>query len=74
LKDKAAEKKLFEFLQEDLEKHNERLSGLYETHLDKVEDYQAFMKWKEEVTNYTRVTAKFLEKFVEGVMRGLCSD
>lgn len=58
LKDKAAEKTLFEFLQEDLEKHTNHLSELYEKPLDQIADYHEFMKWKEEVTNYTRVTAK----------------
>lgn len=29
------------------------------------------MKWKEEVTNYTRVTAKFLDNFIEGTSEGL---
>jgi len=32
------------------------------------------MKWKEQVTNYTRVTAGFLDRFVEGVMGGLTSQ
>jgi len=68
---KETEKNLFEYLQEDLEKHTNKLSELYETHLDKIEDYHQFMKWKEDVTNYTRVTAKFLDKFVEGVADGL---
>jgi ariadne-1 len=74
-KSKTAEKNLFEYLQEDLEKHTNHLSELYEMPLEKLEgNYQKFMQWKEDVTNYTRVTAKFLEKFVEGVMGGLTQN
>jgi len=68
---KSQERNLFEYLQEDLEKHTNHLSTLYETPTDKIEDYQAFMKWKEQVTNYTRITRKFLDNFVEGVSKGL---
>jgi ariadne-1 len=70
-KSKVAEKNLFEYLQEDLEKHTNHLSTIYEINLDTIETYQQFMKWKEEVTNYTRVTKKFLENFIEGTMEGL---
>jgi len=70
-KTKNAERNLFEYLQEDLEKHTNHLSELYETPADKIDDYHKFMKWKEEVTNYTRVTKKFLDNFVEGVSGGL---
>eukprot|EP01121_Diplochlamys_sp_Union-15-3_P018346 TRINITY_DN6656_c0_g2_i1.p1 TRINITY_DN6656_c0_g2~~TRINITY_DN6656_c0_g2_i1.p1 ORF type:complete len:503 (+),score=81.00 TRINITY_DN6656_c0_g2_i1:99-1607(+) len=72
-KKKTAEKSLFEYLQEDLEKHTNTLSTWYEKALDTIADYQAFMSWKETVTNLTRVTAKFLDKFVEGVSEGLTS-
>jgi ariadne-1 len=67
----SQERQLFEYLQEDLEKHTDKLSHLYEQPLEKINDYHEFMKYKEEVTNYTRVTAGFLKKFVEGVMGGL---
>jgi len=70
-KTKQVEKNLFEYLQEDLEKHTNRLSELYEQDLNTLKDYQAFMKWKEEVTNYTRVTKKFLDNFIEGTSEGL---
>jgi len=70
-KTKNAERNLFEYLQEDLEKHTNHLSELYETPAEKIDDYHKFMKWKEEVTNYTRVTKKFLDNFVEGVSGGL---
>jgi ariadne-1 len=70
-KTKNAERNLFEYLQEDLEKHTNHLSELYETPVDKIDTYQKFIKWKEEVTNYTRVTKKFLDNFVEGVSNGL---
>lgn len=65
------ELQLFQYLQEDLEKHTDKLSQLYETTLAKVGDYHDFIKWKEQVTNYTRVTAGFLRKFMEGVLNGL---
>jgi ariadne-1 len=68
---KSQEKNLFEYLQEDLEKHTNFLSTLYETPIDKMNEYQEFMKWKEQVSNYTRITKKFLENFVEGVSGGL---
>jgi len=70
-KKNTKELNLFQYLQEDLEKHTDKLSQLYELPLAKIPDYHEFMKWKESVTNYTRVTAGFLKKFVEGVMSGL---
>lgn len=70
-KSKQAEKNLFEYLQEDLEKHTNHLSELYEQNIETIADYHAFMKWKEEVTNYTRVTKKFLDNFLEGTAEGL---
>lgn len=70
-KSKQAERNLFEYLQEDLEKHTNHLSELYEQNLDLIVDYHAFMKWKEDVTNYTRVTKKFLDNFIEGTAEGL---
>jgi len=70
-KTNAAEKNLFEHLQTDLEANNERLSKLYERELDSIADKEEFIEWKEDVTNFTRVTAQFLDKFVSGVMRGL---
>lgn len=54
----TAEKNLFEFLQENLEKNTNYLSELYERPVERIEDYHAFMKWKEEVANYTRVSNK----------------
>jgi len=71
---KKAEKNLFEYLQEDLEKHTNYLSELYERAMEKITDYQAFIKWKEEVANYTRVSNKFLINFVEGVTGGLVNQ
>jgi len=70
-KTKPAEKNLFEYLQEDLEKHTNHLSELYELNLDSIKDYHHFMKWKEDVTNYTRITKKFLDNFLEGTAEGL---
>lgn len=74
LRNKPAEKVLFEYLQEDLEHHTDKLSGQYERKMGKRNTYQEFMEWKAIVTNYTRVTSNFLEKFVQGVMNGLISD
>jgi len=68
-----AERNLFVFLQEDLEKHTNHLTDIYETSLEKIPDYQKFMAWKEDVSNYIRVNKKFLDKFVEGVSAGLTS-
>jgi len=68
-KSKKAEKSLYEYLQEDLEKHTNHLSELYET--TTVNEYSQFTKWKEQVANYSRVTQGFLKKFVDGVLSGL---
>jgi len=70
-KSKHAEKNLFEYLQEDLEKYTNHLSELYEQNCEGTSDYHQFMRWKEEVTNYTRVNKKFLENFLEGTSEGL---
>eukprot|EP01102_Stenamoeba_stenopodia_P020117 TRINITY_DN7744_c0_g1_i1.p1 TRINITY_DN7744_c0_g1~~TRINITY_DN7744_c0_g1_i1.p1 ORF type:complete len:506 (-),score=82.98 TRINITY_DN7744_c0_g1_i1:98-1615(-) len=72
-KKKTAEKNLFEDLQENLEKHTNFLSELYEMKLKKLTSYQLFYEWKEKVTNYTRVTHQFAQNFVDGVSRGLTS-
>jgi len=70
-KKNTTERNLFEFLQENLEKNTNHLSELYEKPIEKITDYHQFIKWKEEVTNYTRVTKKFLDNFVQGVASGL---
>ena len=70
----GAEKNLFEYLQEDLEKHTNYLSELYERPVEKITGYEAFIKWKEEVANYTRVCNKFLINFVSGVAGGLTNQ
>ena len=57
-KARIAEKNLYEYLQEDLEKHTNYLSELYERPMDKIPDYQAFIEWKKDVANYTRVCSK----------------
>lgn len=69
LTEEGPERNLFLYLQEDLEKHTNALSTLYER--CDLRDYSAFYAWKEQVANYTNVTKKFLEKFVEGVSKGL---
>jgi ariadne-1 len=71
LTQEGAERNLFLYLQEDLEKHTNALSTLYER--ANLPDYTAFIKWQEQVINYTNVTRKFLDKFVEGVIHGLTS-
>jgi len=73
-KKKVAEKNLFEDLQENLEKHTNFLSELYEMKLKKLTGYQEFYEWKEKVTNYTRVTHTFAENFLEGVAGGLTNS
>eukprot|EP01087_Luapelamoeba_hula_P020848 TRINITY_DN717_c0_g1_i1.p1 TRINITY_DN717_c0_g1~~TRINITY_DN717_c0_g1_i1.p1 ORF type:complete len:534 (-),score=92.35 TRINITY_DN717_c0_g1_i1:159-1760(-) len=72
-KTRIPEKNLFEYLQEDLEKHTNYLSELFERPTEKLPDYQSFIEWKEAVTNYTRVCDKFLHNFTEGVAGGLIS-
>jgi ariadne-1 len=68
---RVAERNLFEYLQENLEKHTNDLSELYERPAADIPDYIAFNQWKENVTNYARVTEKFLKNFVDGVAKGL---
>jgi ariadne-1 len=68
LKKGDASKNLFEYLQEDLEKYTNALSDMCDKTIDDIEGYDSFMKWKEEVANYTRVTAKFLDGFVQGAV------
>lgn len=70
-KEVEAEKNLYEYLQEDVEKHTNYLSELYERPIARVDTYHAFIAWKEEVANYTRVCNKFVDKFVQGVSDGL---
>lgn len=74
LRNKSSEKELFEYLQQDLEYHTDKLSGLYEQTINENNTYHEFMEWKESVTNYTRVTSGFLDKFVQGVMSGLTTS
>jgi len=64
---RSEEKKLFEYLQQNLEQHTDKLSGLYELSLDSY-DLQEFTKWREDVVNKTRVSKKFLDNFIEGVI------
>jgi ariadne-1 len=59
------EKNLFEYLQENLEKNAEHLTGLSEAPLDKMN--------RSDVINYTRVTETFLRNLLTGVEDGLTS-
>jgi len=70
-KSKLSEKNLFEDLQEQLEKFTDTLSGLYEESIESIENYHNFMAWKENVTNYTRVTQRFLQNYLDGTSEGL---
>jgi len=70
-KNKIAEKNLFEYLQQELESGTDHLSALYERKLEEITDHGVYEKWRESITNYTRVSKQFLEKFREGVMNGL---
>jgi len=67
----AKEYSLFEHLQEQVEKFCDALSGLYEKKEESIEDYNAFIAWKQEVVNYTAVARRQLENFVAGVGEGL---
>jgi len=73
---KKREMNLFEYLQEDLEKFTNYLSELLEKDLEKEfggghKGYEAFVKWKADMINYTRVCNKFLNNFNEGIAKGL---
>mmetsp|Transcript_42957 Transcript_42957/g.108434 ORF Transcript_42957/g.108434 Transcript_42957/m.108434 type:complete len:526 (-) Transcript_42957:588-2165(-) len=68
-----AERNLFLYLQEELEKNTNRLSELYEKPLRELSSYQIFQDWKMQVTSFTGVTSKFLDNFVNGVADGLTS-
>jgi len=70
-KNKTTEKNLFEYLQEDLERCTDSLSAFYERKLDLINTQKDYENWKEQITNYTRVTEQFLTKFREGVVQGL---
>ncbi len=70
----SQEKNLFDLLQEDLEKYANELSTQYEVQPEAIKDYAGFVKWKEDMTNYTRVTQKFLDNFISGVAGGLTSQ
>jgi len=60
-----AEKNLFEYLQDDLERHTDYLSELLELNIEEA-GKNNFLSWKENVTNYTKVCKKFLNNFIEG--------
>ncbi|DAZ92674.1 TPA: hypothetical protein N0F65_000444 [Lagenidium giganteum] len=60
------EKNLFEYLQENLEKNTEHLTGLSEQPLEKMN--------RSEIINYTRVTERFLRNLLSGVEDGLTSN
>ena len=66
----SAERNLFEYLQEDLEKHTNELSNTFEA-WPNIEKPGEFVVWKENVANYTRVTSKFLQNFTAGLQSGL---
>jgi len=59
---------------QNLKKNTDHLSSLYEKSLDNIQSHDQYTEWKEEVTNYTRITKHFLNKFVEGVMDGLVDE
>jgi ariadne-1 len=60
------EKNLFEYLQENLEKNTEHLTGLSEISLEKMN--------RSEIINYTRVTERFLRNLLSGVEDGLTAN
>lgn len=59
------EKRLFEHLQEHLEKNTEHLAELTEMPLARVN--------RTDLVNYTRVTQRFLNQLLEGIQEGLTS-
>jgi len=65
---KNTPKELFEFSQEELEKHTNHLSELYEKTLEAIGSYQAFMDWKTETIRYTASVANYRDKFVESIV------
>eukprot|EP01123_Difflugia_compressa_P006290 TRINITY_DN18475_c0_g1_i1.p1 TRINITY_DN18475_c0_g1~~TRINITY_DN18475_c0_g1_i1.p1 ORF type:complete len:513 (+),score=84.60 TRINITY_DN18475_c0_g1_i1:22-1560(+) len=65
---KSTPKALFEFSQEELEKHTNHLSELYEKPLDAIHDYNAFIDWKNETIKYTSLVANYRDKFVEAIV------
>lgn len=72
IRSKEKEKNLFEYLQEDLERYTDVLSGHYEKKTNtQTFDYNDFNEWKTIVSNCRSVNSKFLQKFIDGVMHGL---
>jgi len=65
---RTAEKNLFEFLQQNLELNTDKLHEEYEYDIE-TKEYNEFIKWKESVTNHTRVSKKFFDNFVEGIIK-----
>jgi ariadne-1 len=61
----GSEMRLFEHLQEQLERSTEHLAELTEAPLEKME--------RGEVVNFTRVTMQFLKNLLEGMEEGLTS-
>jgi ariadne-1 len=59
----GSEKRLFEHLQEQLERSTEHLQELTETSLEKMD--------RGEVVNFTRVVSTFLRNLLEGIDAGL---
>jgi ariadne-1 len=59
----SREKRLFEHLQEMLEKNTEHLAELTEMPLSKMD--------RTDVVNYTRVTQRFMNQLLEGIEEGL---
>lgn len=60
------EKSLFEYLQENLEKNTEHLTGLIEGPLELMD--------RSDIINYTRVTETFLRNLLAGVEDGLTNN
>eukprot|EP01125_Pyxidicula_operculata_P022189 TRINITY_DN8950_c0_g1_i1.p1 TRINITY_DN8950_c0_g1~~TRINITY_DN8950_c0_g1_i1.p1 ORF type:complete len:553 (+),score=115.71 TRINITY_DN8950_c0_g1_i1:34-1659(+) len=64
---RKVEKDLFESLQKDLESYTDSLSAKFEQKDPELRT--EFVQWKEDVTNLTRVSKRFLDNFVEGVVQ-----
>lgn len=70
----AKEYQLYEDLQEQVEKHCDALSGLYERNEEAIKDYNEFIAWKADVINRHKVVQKFVQRFVEDVGSGLAEE
>jgi len=70
LQNKDAEKNLFEYLQEDLEKYTNYLSEIYETQIQDLQTIEQVNVWKGKLKTYTKICLQFLNNLDEGISSG----